>query len=74
MTQHDEETSEPTIEVYVVERERIETMPVRQAAAGIIAYARQSLGAGTPACGVWEKRAIELLAEHGYQPNGKKIT
>lgn len=61
------------IEVYVVERERIESMPVRQAAAGIIAYARRELGAGTPACGVWEQRAIEMLAAAGYTPTGRKM-
>lgn len=31
-----------------------------QAAAGIAAYAR-SLGPGTPACGVWERKALEML-------------
>jgi hypothetical protein len=32
----------------------------RESAAGMIRFAR-SLGPGTPACGAWEQRALELL-------------
>jgi hypothetical protein len=31
-----------------------------EAAAGMVRFAR-SLGPGTPACGAWEQRALELL-------------
>jgi hypothetical protein len=35
-------------------------VPIGEAAAGLMRFAR-SLGPGTPACGVWEQRALELL-------------
>lgn len=38
---------------------------VQEAAAGMMRYAR-TLGPGTPACGVVEQRALELLRSHGY--------
>lgn len=54
------ETIEDTVEVYSVERDEIITVSRQEAAAGIMRYAR-SLGAGTPACGVYEERALKIL-------------
>jgi hypothetical protein len=48
------------ITVWDVENERMTEVPIAEAATGMIRYAR-SLGPGTPACGVYEQRAVELL-------------
>jgi hypothetical protein len=42
------------------------TVTRAEAARGLIRYAR-SLGPGTPACGVWEQRALALLREEDTQ-------
>ena len=45
---------EPMITVWDVDRGRALQVPAVVAAAGMIAYARGKLGAGTPACAVME--------------------
>jgi hypothetical protein len=48
-----------TVAVYDVTADRVIEVTVAEAAAGMVRYAR-SLGAGTPACGVYERRALEI--------------
>jgi hypothetical protein len=66
-------TSEPTITVWNPDTGNVMELPVRQAVAGIIAYARREYRAGSPELAVRERRALEILAEHGYQVNGKRL-
>jgi hypothetical protein len=65
--------SEPMIQVFNPDTEKIIELPVRKAAAGMIAYARRDLGRGTPACAEHERRAVMLLRKHGYDTRGRKI-
>ncbi len=51
-----------TVMVWDVDAEEMREVPRAEAAAGIVRYAR-SLGPGTPACGVFERRALELLTD-----------
>ena len=44
-----------------------------EAAAGMVRYAR-SLGAGTPACGEWERRAMDIASETGGEPRMNDTT
>ena len=44
-----------------VETSQVGLVTRKEAAAGMIRYAR-SLGPGTPACAEWERRAIEILS------------
>jgi hypothetical protein len=48
------------IKVWDVGTDQVKEVPVSEAAAGLVRYAR-SLGPGTPAAGAWERRAIALL-------------
>lgn len=43
--------------VYDVAADAVIAVPVAEARAGLLRFAR-SLGPGSPACGVWEQRAI----------------
>lgn len=52
-----------TMMVYDVTNDRMIEVSVTEAQAGMIRYAR-SLGPGSPACGVWERRALELTGDH----------
>lgn len=69
-----DETTEPMIQVWNPDTEKIIELPVRKAAAGMIAYARRDLGRGTPACTEHERRAVMLLRKHGYDTRGRKIS
>jgi hypothetical protein len=51
-----------TVQVWDVDADELREVPRAEAAAGMVRYAR-SLGPGTPACGVFERRALELLAD-----------
>ena len=53
----------PSAMISVVDAETGELHAVSraEAAAGMVRYGR-TLGPGTPACGVWERRALALLA------------
>lgn len=44
-------------------------VPLAEARAGMVRYAR-SLGPGTPACGVWEERALKLAEQHYHSADG----
>lgn len=57
-----QESQSETVQVWDVDAEQLREVPRAEAAAGLVRYAR-SLGPGTPACGVGERRALELLAE-----------
>jgi hypothetical protein len=57
----------PMMMVYDVESDSMIEVTVADQVAGMIDFAR-SLGPGTPACAVWERRAIELATEHGLWP------
>lgn len=46
--------------VYDVDSGQMIEVTRAEAAAGMIRYAR-SLGPGTPACGAWEQRALEMI-------------
>lgn len=46
--------------VYDEENDQVIAVSRAEAAAGMLCYAR-SLGPGTPACAVWEQRALEIL-------------
>lgn len=59
------EAGEPMVAVWDVDRGRALMVPVPVAAAGMIAYARGTFGAGSPAAAVGESRALALLASHG---------
>ena len=48
------------IQVYNVDTGEVITVSRKEAAAGIVRYAR-TLGPGTPACGEVERLALELL-------------
>jgi hypothetical protein len=48
------------MQVYDVTSDQMTEVTPAEAAAGMMRYAR-SLGPGTAACGVWERRALELL-------------
>jgi hypothetical protein len=65
--------TEPTVQVWNPDTEQIIVLPVRQAAAGMIAYARREWRPGTPARAEHERRAVLLLAEHGYDTRFRKI-
>ena len=49
--------------------EQLRLVPVAEAVAGLFAYAR-SLGPGTPACGVWEQRALAMARRFGVTLKG----
>jgi hypothetical protein len=51
--------SEAGVMVYDTQRREMVTVSPAEAAAGMVRYAR-SLGAGSPACGVYERRALEV--------------
>lgn len=57
-----QESKPETVQVWDVDTERLRDVSKAEAAAGMVRYAR-TLGPGTPACGVWERRALELLAD-----------
>jgi hypothetical protein len=59
------EPDEPMVAVWDVDTGEAKMVPPAVAAAGMIAYARGRLGAGTPACAVVEAQALALLREHG---------
>jgi hypothetical protein len=48
------------IAVWDADSDTVIAVTVAEAAAGLVRYARR-LGPGTPACGVYEARAIELM-------------
>ena len=48
---------ERMVTVYDVDNDETLEVTAAEAAAGMIRYAREHLGAGTPACAVWEQRA-----------------
>lgn len=48
-----------TVLVWDMDADEVREVPAIEARAGMLRYGR-SLGPGTPACGVWERRAIEL--------------
>ncbi len=49
------------VTVYDVENDEPLEVTVAEAAAGMIRYAREHLGPGTPACGEMERQALRLL-------------
>lgn len=53
-------TPGPMVQVWDVNTDEIREVPLTEAAAGMIRYAR-TLGPGTPACGEVERQALELL-------------
>lgn len=55
--------TEDTVSVYDVDADRIRDIPRSEAAAGIARYAR-TLGPGTPACGEYERTAMEVTGTH----------
>lgn len=57
-----QESKPETVQVFDVDTEEIREVTRAEAAAGLIRVAR-SLGPGTPACGLFERRALELLAD-----------
>jgi hypothetical protein len=50
------------ITVYDLTTGTIASVPAAEARAGVLRYAR-SLGPGTPACGEWEWKALEITEE-----------
>lgn len=54
--------------VYDAEAERVREVSTEEARAGMLRYAR-SLGRGTPACGVYERRAVALEPEPAERPS-----
>ena len=58
----------PLVAVWDVQARQAREVPPGEAAAGLVRYARTELGIGTPACGVAEGQAVELLREHGMWP------
>ena len=54
-----EDAPAEAVDVYDVQQDEIVSVPRAEAAAGIARYGR-SLGEGTPACGEYERRALEV--------------
>ena len=49
------------VTVYDVDNDEPLEVTAAEAAAGMIRYAREHLGPGTPACGELERQALQLL-------------
>ena len=72
--QHKDPQDRPgMVQVWRPDTDKIEWVTVQEAAAGMIAWGRQEYGDGTPAFAVCVQKAVELLAEHGFTPAGRKI-
>ena len=54
-----------TVLVWDVDTDETREVPVAEAAAGMVRYARRELGPGTAACGELERQAMELLRQKG---------
>ena len=67
------ERADGKVQVWRMDTGNVEWVTPAEAAGGMIAWARQEYGEGTPGFAAVAMKAVALLAEHGLSPTGRKL-